>query len=106
MPGPNPPGVSSAAPSRLKEVHPLCKLGVLISFTVLTFAVRQPWHALALFACVLGGYTLAGVTLSGLLRRLRTILLFGLMIILVQIIFHREGQLLFTWEIHAWHISV
>jgi energy-coupling factor transport system permease protein len=101
-----PPGTPPTPSSRLQQVHPLCKLGVLVSFTVLTFAVRQPWHALVLFAVILGGYGLAGITLRGLLRRLRTILLFGLMIIIIQLIFHRGGQVLFTWEVGARQFSV
>ena len=84
--------------SLLQRIHPLVKLAWLICFSLTVFAVTSHIGEVSLFCMLLIFYALAGMGLAFFARKLRFILIFGLMIFLVQILAVREGVLL--WQYH------
>ena len=88
--------------SRLHRVHPLVKLVLLISFSLTVFVVPSYTGEIILFGMLLIGFGMAGQGLLFYVRKLRFILIFGLLILAVQLLSVSEGTLLWQW----WHLSV
>jgi energy-coupling factor transport system permease protein len=80
--------------SPLHRIHPLVKLVVLFSFSFTVFAVPSFTGGVLLFCLLLVFYGLAGLGPAFFSRKLRFILLFGLLIFLVQVLSVKEGILL------------
>lgn len=80
--------------SRLHRMHPLVKLVLLISFSLTVFAVPSYAGGIILFCLLLVSYSLAGLDLAFFSRKLRFILVFGLLMFMVQVIAVKEGALL------------
>ena len=81
--------------STLHRLHPLTKLAWLIAITVCVFAVQNPWGILALAGGLAVFFPLNHLPL----RRARGMRLFagtGLLLILIQSLFFRDGTPLFT----------
>lgn len=80
--------------SLLHRLHPLVKLVLLLSFSLTVFALSSLAGEALLFGCLLAAFPLAGLGPAFFFRKLRFILLFGLFILLVQVLAVREGLLL------------
>ncbi len=76
------------------RIHPLIKLLVLILFNLAVFLITPFLAGLILLGILLAAYRAAGLGFSFFWRKLRIIIIFSLMILLVQILFVREGYLL------------
>lgn len=76
------------------RMHPLPKLLLLIVFSICVFAFSRISAALLLFLLLLLGYACSGLGPGFFVRKLRVILIFGLMMLLVQVISVRQGHLL------------
>ncbi len=83
--------------SPLHRLHPLVKLAWLICFSLTVFAVTSCVGELVLFGTLLVFYSLAGLGLVFFARKLRFILIFGLLILLVQVLAIKEGVLLWQY---------
>ncbi len=90
--------------SLLHRVHPLIKLVWLICFSITVFTVTSCAGEAILLATLLVFYALAGLGLTFFVRKLRFILIFGVMILLIQILAVREGVLL--WQYNLGMISL
>ncbi|OEF95916.1 energy-coupling factor transporter transmembrane component T family protein [Desulfuribacillus alkaliarsenatis] len=90
----------------LHQLHPLAKLVMLVCFSVSVFLVNHWIGGLLLLALLLIGYQMAELGLSYFTRKLRFILIFCVMILLVQIAFTKEGHVLFTITLGIIHIQV
>jgi energy-coupling factor transport system permease protein len=86
--------------SFLHSMHPLAKLVLLLCFSLAVFALPSPPAGGILLAGLLGAYQLAGLGLRYFLRKLRIILVFSTMIVLVQVLSVKEGYLL--WRVPIW----
>ena len=75
------------------------KLVGLVSFSITVFAVPSAGEGLILFCLLLVFYGLAGLGLFFFLRKLRFILIFGLSVFLIQVIFVKEGFLLWQFSL-------
>ncbi|HHX51527.1 MAG TPA: energy-coupling factor transporter transmembrane protein EcfT [Clostridia bacterium] len=86
--------------SLVHHLHPLVKLVWLISFSLTVFAISSPAGEIILFCLLLVSYGVAGLGVTFFSRKLRFILIFGLSIFLIQILFVKEGFLLwqFCWD--------
>ncbi|MDD2553521.1 MAG: energy-coupling factor transporter transmembrane component T [Desulfotomaculaceae bacterium] len=78
------------------RLHPLPKLLLLIVYSVSVIIFSQVVPAVALFFILLVFYGRSGLGPVFFLRKLRVILMFGLLMMLVQVISVRQGTLL--WE--------
>jgi len=85
--------------SLLHRLHPLVKLVGLVSFSLTVFAVPSARGGTILFCLLLVFYGLAGLGLFFFLRKLRFILIFGLSVFLIQVIFVKEGFLLWQFSL-------
>ncbi len=83
------------------RLHPLVKLLFLLVYTIGVFAWPQPVPGLILFGLLLALYGLAGLGMSFFLGKLRFILVFGIMILLVQVAAVQEGTLLWQTTLFA-----
>jgi energy-coupling factor transport system permease protein len=81
------------------RVHPLPKLLLLIIYSTSVIIFSHVVIAVALFMVVLLFYRFSGLGPGFFLRKLRLILIFGLLMLLVQIISVQEGQLLFEYTL-------
>lgn len=91
------PGLTyEPADTPMHRLHPLLKLEMLLCFSLLVFTLSHYLCGLFLFALLLAGYRAAGLGLSFFWRKLRFILIFSVLILLVHLIFVREGALL--WQ--------
>jgi energy-coupling factor transport system permease protein len=81
--------------SFLHRVHPLSKLVMLILFSIAVFIIDSSViSGIILFVIILLGYISAQLGLYFFWRKMRMIIIFGLMIILVQVIAVKKGFLL------------
>jgi energy-coupling factor transport system permease protein len=80
--------------SFLHCLHPLTKAAWLILGTVSVFVVRSPWAVAGAVALLLLGFPLAGVRL-GRVRGTRLFVSTALLLGLLQVIFVRDGAVLF-----------
>jgi energy-coupling factor transport system permease protein len=80
--------------SLLHRLHPLVKAAWLICGTGFVFAVRSPWPVVATVALLLLAFPMAGLRL-GRVRGTRLFVTTALLLGLLQVLFVREGVLLF-----------
>jgi energy-coupling factor transport system permease protein len=92
--------------SLLHRVHPLVKLVWLICFSLTVFTVTSCIGETVLFVSLLVCYALAGLGLAFFVRKLRFIIIFGVMIFLIQILAVREGVLLWQYNLGAINLAV
>lgn len=92
--------------SPLHRLHPLVKLVWLICFSLTVFTVTSCAGETVLFASLLVFYALAGLGLAFFVRKLRFILIFGLLILLVQILAVKEGVLLWHYTLGSINLAV
>ncbi len=91
------PGLTyEPADTPVHRLHPLIKLEMLLCFSLLVFTLSHYLCGLFLFAVLLAGYLAAGLSFTFFWRKLRFIFLFSFLILLVHLIFVREGVLL--WQ--------
>jgi len=83
-----------SAPTRLHSIHPLVKLALLTGFSPVVFLLAHWVPSLVLLAVLLGVYHFGGLGLSFFWTKLRAILVFGTLIILVQLLWCHEGFVL------------
>lgn len=76
------------------RIHPLIKLLVLVIFNLAVFMLTHFWIGLILLAFLLIIYRLAGLGFTFFWRKLRIIVIFSLLILLVQVFFLQEGYLI------------
>jgi energy-coupling factor transport system permease protein len=79
--------------------HPLPKLLLLIAYAICVLAFSGVIPAALLFLLLLVLYGISGLGLSFFLRKLRMILIFGLMMLLVQVILVHQGHLLWDYTV-------
>jgi len=91
--------------SLLHRLHPLVKLVLLICFTLAVFTTSLRGE-LVLFCLLLLSYRTGGLGPGFFVRKLRFIFIFGLMILLVQILWTREGYLLWQLDLGRLHFAV
>lgn len=91
--------------SLLHRLHPLVKLLGLVLLSILTFSLAKPVTQLVLLAITITGYVGAGLSPRSCLPRLRGLLTFASLIFLAQLIFTREGKLLFTLPLLHWPLT-
>lgn len=81
------------------RMHPLPKLLLLIIYSISVIVFSRVIVSVALFLVLLLFYVFSGLGPGFFLRKLRVILIFGLMMLLVQIITVQLGQLLFEYTL-------
>jgi energy-coupling factor transport system permease protein len=101
------PGLTYVAGySALHRLHPLVKLVLLVCFTLAVFTVPSIHGGLVLFVLLLFSYHLAGLGTGFFVRKLRFIFIFGFLILLVQILWVKEGYLIWQFGLGRWHFAV
>jgi len=95
----------------MHKLHPLTKLVLLIVFSVSVFTIEHWAGGLLLLFMLLCGYKAAQLGLSYFVRKLRFILIFSALIIIVQVIFVKEGVLLLEiplpfLSITVWSVAI
>lgn len=81
------------------RLHPLPKLLLLITYSICVLAFSQVVPAALLFLLLLVGYGFSGLGPGFFLCKLRVILMFGLMMLLVQVFLVQQGNLLLEYTI-------
>ncbi|NLG32600.1 MAG: energy-coupling factor transporter transmembrane protein EcfT [Syntrophomonadaceae bacterium] len=92
--------------SRLHRIHPLVKLVWLVCFSFTCFAAASCLAGIILFCLLLIAYGLAGMSPGFFLRKLRFILIFGIFILLIQILTVESGVLLWRLNLGSASLSV
>lgn len=93
------PGLSYVeGTSLLHRVHPGVKLMLLISFSICAMLMTSVAGGMLLLAILICAYGAAGLGWNFFIRKLRWILLFGLMMLLAQILWVRTGALLWHFQ--------
>lgn len=92
--------------SKLHSMHPLVKLTMLLCFSISVFAVPSWLGGVILLGAVLVAYHLAGLGLAFFYRKLRFILIFGLFILIVQVLAVKEGVLIWQFSLGSISLSV
>jgi energy-coupling factor transport system permease protein len=95
----------------MHHLHPLTKLVLLIVFSVSVFTIEHWAGGILLLLILLCGYKAAQLGLSYFVRKLRFILIFSALIIVVQVIFVKEGVLLLEiplpfLSITVWSVAI
>ena len=88
------------------KVHPFAKLVLLISFSLLIFAMNHFLAGTLLFAILLASFRFAGLGLSFFWQKLRIICIFSIFIILVQILFYQQGTLLWSFNLLGIQLTI
>lgn len=83
------------------RLHPLPKLLLLIVYSISVIVFPRVVTAAALFLVLLAFYRFSGLGPGFFMRKLRVILLFGLMMMLVQVISLKQGSVLFEYAIFS-----
>lgn len=78
----------------LHEMHPALKLWILLFFSLAVFTFPRLPAALALTVLLFAAYRMAGLGFAFFLKKLRFFLVFGTMIMLVQVLAVKSGALL------------
>lgn len=81
------------------RLHPLPKLLLLIAYSICVLAFSRVIPAALLLLLLLLLYAISGLGLGFFLRKLRVILMFGLMMLLVQVFLVQEGLLLLDYTV-------
>ncbi len=92
--------------SRLHSMHPLVKLIMLLCFSFSVFAVPSWLGGVILLCVVLVAYRLAELGLAFFFHKLRFILIFGLFILIIQILAVKEGLLIWQFSLGSLSLSV
>ncbi len=92
--------------SWVHRLHPLVKLVMLLSFSLTVFGVPTWVGGLILFAIMLVFYGLAGLGLAFFYRKLRFIMVFGLFILIIQVLVIQEGRLLWQADMGPLNLSI
>lgn len=92
--------------SWVHRLHPLVKLVMLLSFSLTVFGVPTWVGGLVLFAIMLVFYGLAGLGLAFFYRKLRFIMVFGLFILIIQVLVIQEGRLLWQADMGPLNLSI
>lgn len=92
--------------SLLHGMHPLVKLVLLFCFSFTVFAIASFTGEIILFCLLLVFYELAGLGLAFFSRKLRIIIVFGLLILIVQILSVKEGALIWGFYLGKMHLAV
>lgn len=87
--------------SFLHRLHPTVKVVLLLSFSTTVFAVPSLLGLLSLLVMQLVGYQVAGLGFGFYLGKLRYILLFGMFMLLAQVLWVKQGVLLWSLEVGA-----
>ena len=80
----------------LHDLHPAVKLWILIFYSLGVFTYPGPLPGLTLTIVLIAAYKTAGLGFAYFMRKLRFFIIFGLMIMAVQVLTVREGVLLWT----------
>lgn len=80
--------------SIIHTINPVIKLVMLIFFSILIFSLSALTPSIVLFLVLIGGYLLSGLGLVFFIKKLRFILLFGMMIVVIQVLVVSHGYLL------------
>lgn len=101
------PGLSyCSGDTFLHRLNPIIKLILLICYSILVFMLATVIPSVILFVGLLIVNMLMGLGLNFFFKKIRFIILFGIMIFLVQILTVQEGLLLFHYEISRVNITV
>lgn len=92
--------------SHRERIHPLVKLVMLLGFGLSSFALSSTRGQIFLFALLLVSYLRSGLGGALFLRRLRSILIFGFLIFLIQALALKEGIRLWYVSLGPLHLSV
>jgi energy-coupling factor transport system permease protein len=79
---------------------------MLLCFSVLVFTLSHYLCGLFLFALLMVGYRTAGLGFTFFWRKLRFIFVFSILILLVHLIFVREGALLWQIDIFGLRLKI
>jgi energy-coupling factor transport system permease protein len=79
------------------RLHPAVKLWLLLLFSLSVFTFHGPVPGLVLASILITFYRSAGLNFSFFLRKLRFFLVFGVLILVVQVLAVREGMLLLVF---------
>jgi energy-coupling factor transport system permease protein len=93
-------------PTPLHLIHPLVKLALLLSFSLTVFIVPSFVGGAVLFSLLLGAYICGGLGPAFFYRKLRFMLVFGLLILLVQLLWVKEGFLLWSAYLGSVQLSI
>lgn len=85
--------------SLLHQLHPIVKVVLLLSFSAAVFTVPSLSGMLLLLAFQLLGYQAAGLGFGFYLSKLRYILIFGLIMLLAQALWVKQGVQLWSLEV-------
>jgi energy-coupling factor transport system permease protein len=96
--------VEGATP--LHRMHPLVKLSLLICFSLAVFTAPSLAGGVTLCCLLLAAYWLTGLGPGFFARKLRFILIFCIMIFLVQVLWVKEGYLLWQYDLGRVHLTV
>lgn len=83
----------------MHRLHPLLKLELLLCFSLLVFTLSHYLCAFFIFLLLLLGYRAAGLGLKFYWSKLKFIFTFSVLILLVHLLFVREGVLLWRMEV-------
>lgn len=90
----------------LHRLNPIVKLILLIGYSLLVFILSDVVPSIILFIVLLLVNVGVGLGISFFLKKIRFILLFGLMIFIVQILTIQEGILIFKYNFFRLSISL
>jgi energy-coupling factor transport system permease protein len=90
----------------LHHMHPLVKLVILLCFSIAVFALPSFRSEFVLFVLLLIAYRYGDLGLGFFTRKLRFILVFGLLIFLVQVLWVKEGYLIWQFSLGRVHFTV
>lgn len=85
--------------SVIHNINPIIKLFILVTFSIAVFVFSTVIHSLILFTILIGSYFLSGLGLKFFIQKLRFILIFGLMIVIVQVLVIKHGYLLVNFTL-------
>lgn len=90
----------------LHRLNPTIKLILLICYSILVFVLSDLIPSIILFIGLLLVNIFIGLGLNFFLKKIRLILIFGIMIFMIQIFTIQEGILLFEYSLFRGNISV
>lgn len=80
--------------SIIHTINPAIKLLILIFFSIAVFSASALTPSIILFLILLGAYLTSGLGLGFFIKKLRFILIFGIMIVVVQVLVVEHGYLI------------
>lgn len=85
--------------SLIHQLDPRIKIVLVVAYIVLIFLVKTFWGLLACFALFLLPAALSRVPIRTILRGLKPILFIAAFTFVINVLFSREGNLIFSWWI-------